>query len=116
MRKTAIKFMILSITLLLSISSIALGESDSVTAIGDIGGTNTANTTSTNTNNVAINETQIGETPVSTSEDLTVAEDTYPPSETGDNEKPVETPKSPGFESVALIMVLLSAIYIIRRR
>lgn len=97
--KKIIKLGILSMILLVSMSGIVLGAIGNIAVVGTTG-------------NVAITEpadtTTITETPVDTS----VPTDTYPSTP----QIPATTPKSPGFEFVVSAIVLLSAIYIIRRR
>jgi len=123
MKKTAIKLMILSTILLVSMSSIVLGEIGDVAATETIGDVNmTGGPTDTNTVDMTTVETPIEETPSETDiieetpSDTDIPEDTSSPSETSIPEEPVETPKSPGFGSMISAIVLLSVVYIIRRR
>lgn len=116
MRKKGVKLVAISMTLLLSISGIVLGEESNIVAIGETGLTNTVNETGKqNSTNIA-NVTQMDETPLSTSEGLGIPEETYPPSDEDEHARPVETSESPGFGSVLSIVVLLSTIYMTRRR
>jgi cell division septation protein DedD len=123
MRNTAIKLMVLSLILLVSMSSTVLGYGSYATNPPDANGTPvnggtidvTGTPTIANAANVAVTETGIQETIVATPEVVVTTEST--PEETSAPIEPVKTPpKSPGFGSVLSVVGLLSAMYIAKRR
>lgn len=122
MRNTTIKLMVLSLILLVSMSSTVLGYGSYATNPPNANGTpvNTSTIdvagtpTTANTANVAVTETEVQETVVATPEVVVTIEST--PKETSVPIEPVQTPKSPGFGSVVSVVVLLSAMYIAKRK
>lgn len=117
------KLIVLSIVLLVSISGTVLGYANYTTNDDENGTINvTGKSTDTNTVNTTATDTDVQETVVSTPEEVAgiaestpeTAESTYQ-RETTVPEKPVQTPKSPGFGSVVSVVALLLAIYIGRK-
>lgn len=120
MKKTAIKLTILSIILLVSISSTALGYASYATnppndtSVPNIG---TVDVTEVPTGaNVTVTENTVQETPASIQGEVVVTVEPISSQETSVPNIPVTTPKSPGFGSVVSVVTLLSAMYIVRRR
>lgn len=129
MKKTAIKLAILSIVLLVSISGIALGavntdipNQNSTDVVNDTAINDTANVTEEQTvsgvtsdtenateQNVTSIEATVDATPESIADTIPAPQETSVP-------QPVQTPKSPGFESVGSAALLLLAMYVNKRR
>lgn len=126
MKKTAIKLTVLSIILLVSIS-IVLGATYNTTYVPSVTSTpivpvriNTTNVTGmstvANTTNATVTETVVQDTTVPTPEKtVATVEQTYP-TETSTPQKPIQTPKSPGFGSLLSVAVLLLTMYIVKRK
>lgn len=139
MKNTVIKLTILSIILLVSISGTVLGYTNYATngaansttsgvSNGTTGGAangttngvanDTGVSTAINTSDAKVTSTVVQATVTYTQGKVaTTTEQTEPTyqKETGDQNKPVRTPKSPGLGPVVSIMILLGAVYISRR-
>ncbi len=121
MIKTVARSIILSIILLVSVIGAVSGTTNgTVSTSGASANNSTANVTVDVATNATTGNVSVQETPVSvqgtTVVKTKVAEDTYPPSETSVPEKPVETQKSPGLGLVTSAIVIISAMYIVRRK
>lgn len=137
MKKAAIKLTILSIILLVSISGIVLG------AVYDNTNVSTENSTYVTTNTTNVTEQQTVSDVVSNTTNLTEEQsaadnanvtttdsgieetveatpegvaDTIPAPQETSVPQPVQTKKSPGFESVGAVALLLLAMYVSKRR
>lgn len=121
MRKITIKLMVLSIILLVSISSTVLGYTN-YTTNGTVNNTVEATvnvtgaSTDTNTADATVNGTEAEGAATSTPEEVVATTESTYPHGTSIPEKPVATPKSPGFGSVVSVVVLLLAMYVCKRK
>jgi hypothetical protein len=120
MKKSTMRLMILSLILLVSTSGIVLGVNNSTandTGRQTIAHTNvTGASTATNTAYPVTTVTEIKKMPVSTPEKVIVTDTPISPKDTSVPQKPVTTPKSPGLGPVVSIVVILSAMYISKRK
>ncbi len=144
MRKNLMKLVVLSVILLVSMSGIVLGALNNTTgAIGNNTNTTKVNITGASTGTTTVNVTKTPivtaiSTPVNVTKTPTVtaistpvnqititpsktsvpekAVETYPPSKTSTPVNPAGIPKSPGLGFVISVIVLISAVYMTRRR
>ena len=122
MKKTTMKLVMLLVILLVSTNSMVLAKEDNssnakISYATNSNGAISANVAVTDEENanVAVTEENIAdEIVVNETENVVITKTPMPTKQAAPI--PVDTRKSPGFESIASAIVILSAIYVIRRK